>query len=115
MNRIQPINLTPEQRQKLHELISALVSGISYVGFGDDGMTVIFQKEYTVYIHWMELCMRYVSAEVAELYAMSHINYTKSWAQRMILQKLAHDISKHNPIDTLYDIWKHPENYAQDL
>lgn len=114
-NVIKSIQLTQEQRQRLLEMVFELLPGISYANLNEEEYVLLFQEEFRPRIHWMELCFNYLSQATAEQYAKAHINYTESWALRMILQKLSHDILKHNPIDILYDIWKNPKNYAQDL
>jgi hypothetical protein len=40
---------------------------------------------------------------------------TPNWSEHMVRQKIINELPTVNPIDTLYDIWKHPDKYAQTL
>jgi hypothetical protein len=64
---------------------------------------------------WLEFCFTILSSMIAKKYIEHHMDCTESWAKRMILQKLAHEIETHNPIDTLYEIMTNPGAYAQGM
>lgn len=65
-------------------------------------------------ISWIELVLFNLTLKVGEEHGKQAFT-TPSWSKHMIRQKLVNEFETHNPIDTLYDIWKNPFNYSQNL
>ena len=94
--------LTEEQKGKLQEMYFLLP-----------------RKSYTydmdfLHANWLELCFFYLITEVAELHGKQPYS-TPSWSTHMVKQRVVDNMPTVNPIDTLYDIWLHPEKYSQSL
>jgi hypothetical protein len=114
MKRIQ---LTEEQQKRLDFLAKEVAPHFGTMlghGYGLDHwyvMNWIDEEE----IPWLEFCFTHLVDLAAHRYIDAHIDCTLSWAIRMIAQKLVHEMNKINPIDTLYELCIHPEDYKQTL
>jgi hypothetical protein len=118
---IEPIPLTKERIGKLLEMCKALIPEYvnSKMGKNWDRDEVWFdnyphQEPKPTEVHWFELCFTTLAAKVAEIHGQQP-GTTPNWSHYMILQKMAHDHNKENPIDFLYDVWKRPSHYIQNL
>jgi hypothetical protein len=72
------------------------------------------EDDFTIQ-NWFEFCFRFLAPKVAKYYVKDYPSTTSSFAKYAVLQKLAHELDKTHPVDLLYDMWKHPENYRVDL
>lgn len=117
MDWITPIQISAEQEKKLVEMAHSLVPKLIGCSFENEYLDLYVDESdsHFVYIHWLEFCFTFLCPKIAAQYIKHHISTTPQWAEHMILQKVAHEIHKYNPIDTLYDLWKTPEKYAQNL
>lgn len=97
------IELTKEQTGKLLEMCNKLY----FKDKIDENVT------YWLQANWLEVCLYYLLPRVAEIHGKQPYT-TKMWSVHMVKQKIINELD-YNPIDTLYDIWKHPEKYAQSL
>jgi len=68
--------------------------------------------KYWKFIHWFEFC---ILPKIAQYYTKSIPSMTESYATYIIGQKIINELEDTNPINTLYDIWKHPANYLPQL
>jgi hypothetical protein len=106
--------MTKEQEKKVKEMCK---------NFFTDTVRVWCENEFVelqthldvIRMHYFEFCFRHLATPIANEYAKSHAYTTPSFAKYMILQKIAHEFEKHHPVDLLYDIWKNPTKYQQDL
>lgn len=114
MTKIKNIELTEGQREKLEHLILSLFPTVN-VAIGERFAVFLEADKEPTMVHWFELCFNILAEGAAEIYIRHHIDCTLSWAKRMILQKLAHELHEHNPIDTLYSLCENPNGYAQTL
>lgn len=108
---MDPIQITAEQLKKLAEMADILFPEnqwvkVSHTGYVNGGR--IFN------IQWFEFCMFFLLPKVAEEHGKQPYT-TPSWSVYMVKQKIINELGTTNPIDTLYDIWKHPDKYAQTL
>lgn len=117
MDWITPITLSAEQENKLVRMAYALVPKLIAATYENEYLDLYIDESdsHYVYIHWLEFCFTFLAPKVAALYAQKHINTMTQWAEHMVLQKIAHEIHKENPIDILYDIWINPDEYKQSL
>ncbi len=121
---MKAFSITGEQVAKLKELVEAVCPQYLLRATQHQGSFLSGHKTFNWWyisdgeselIGWLEFCLRFVTPMVAERYSKHHVVCTGSWALHMISQKLAHEIETINPIDTLYDIFKNPNGYAQGL
>jgi hypothetical protein len=98
---MQPITLSEDQLKKLKEMCFEIYDLTHMVD-------IYFMR------HWLEICLYGLVPKVAEAHGKQP-HTTPTWSLHMIRQKLINELDKVNPIDLLYDIWKHPDKYAQDL
>lgn len=120
---MKAFQLTKEQIAKLTELVKAISPSYKLQATSYDGSFVEGHKHFTWWyvsdgeselIGWFEFCMTELSGFVVKEYAQAN-NQQLSWSHRLIMQKLGHELPSHNPIDTLYEIFKNPNGYTQGL
>ena len=75
----------------------------------------VLDQHNVEYYPWLEFCFTHLVKYIAKKYAEHHKECTTKWAEYMILQKIAFEVEKNSPIDTLYEIWENPSKYAQGL
>lgn len=111
------LNITPAQYQQLLEMcgsffpeknfkVSSLPTGMIHYDIIDH-----FGRGS---IHWFELCVTHIAEKVAQEFAKQPFG-THSYAKFYIVQALFSQLYHKHPIDFLYDMWKNPQAYAQNL
>jgi len=99
---MKPIVITDEQISRLKEM---------YFEFGGAWKTA---TDLWFKTHWLPICLYWLLPEVAKAHG-KQLYTTPDWSKHLVKQRVIDSIPDTNPIDTLYDIWKHPEKYAQSL
>jgi hypothetical protein len=117
MDWITPIKLSGGQEKKLEAMVLALVPNLIGYHYENEYLSLYVDKSDAHYefIHWLEFCFTFLAPKIAAQYVRHHISTTPQWAEYMVLQKIAHEIHKVNPIDILHDIWINPGEYKQSL
>jgi hypothetical protein len=115
------IELNENHVKKLKELIEHLfpeeeewVTLNFYTHFGYVVGIYNDSKRTAKNVGWLETCLYHILPVVAEHHGKQPFT-TPNWSLHMVKQKIINDLPNINPIDTLYDIWKNPEKYSQDL
>lgn len=115
--------LSGEQIAKLEELVKAISLHYKLKVTYYDASFLTGHKKFTWWyvtngkdevIGWFEFCFTEGARFVVERYA-AQVRQSQSWAHRLIMQKLGHDLPQTNPIDTLYELWKKPDTYVEGL
>lgn len=97
-------------------MAKSLVPSVITCSFENEYLDIHIESMFVDnYIHWLEFCFTFLAPKIAAIYAKQHMNVMPQWAEHMVLQKIAHEIHKYNPIDTLYDMWRNPKDYTQTL
>lgn len=114
---MKPIELNEDQRRKIEDMFSGLFSeylNIKSIPRYYPNITVWLSAGDWHNFSWLELCLYHLLPKIAEEHGKQPFT-TPNWSEHMIRQKIINELPQVNPVDILYDIWKHPEKYAPEL